>query len=160
MKALKEIDIVFENCDAVKVFAGNIQYFNLKGITSWHHCGGLSYSAISIQLGIKKCDSKTWEELINRKDITHIHLYYTDNTDYYISVPYQELWNCWEDNAYQSNTIVDTEDKPTLYIVIEKHLSILSIKNRLIDVLKYIKNYLILFKEKLCCRIKRFIRWK
>lgn len=152
MKKVKQINIVFENCEVACI--------PIKDIYTWgaYDLSNL-ISACNINESHEVCVSNhvliifndlenlnfvstmtedyksLMERLTTYKDVTHINIIHEDGTSNYISVP----WGSKDDfyNAFQ-------EFKKTKYKNTDKQLYILSFENKwtLLKLLKYIKHLL------------------
>ena len=110
-KKLKQIDIVLENCEVISVPIEQVHYFNANNITNdiWLNVGNDTLDMIfrtdefdiilrqeaNIELkqdyknGIFE-DCKVFDRLTRYRDITHIDFIFTDDTNLYLEVPYEE----------------------------------------------------------------------
>lgn len=110
-KKLKQIDIVLENCEVIRVPIEQVHHFYANNITNNI---GLNEDdetldtisrtdELDIILGQEANielkhdydngifdDCKVFDRLTRHNDITHIDLIFTDDTNMYLSVPYEE----------------------------------------------------------------------
>lgn len=129
-KEIENVEIVFENCEVFtipadgidRLYIGDIHYsFDIhpNGLSKWTKAGETSCWAFTdevyIILNEKGMNIRSdWKEMfddaellkdrISGNDITHLDFNFTDNTNIYIGVPWEDGKTEW-DNAYQHNTI-------------------------------------------------------
>ena len=111
-KKLKQIDIILENCEVITVPIEQVHHFYANNITNddiWLNetTETLDTMFYTDELGIALRqeanvelkqdyengifdDCKVFDRLTRHNDITHIDLIFTDNTNMYLSVPYEE----------------------------------------------------------------------
>ena len=160
---LKKVVVVFENCDTVELKSSWIDILTLEGIHLQHYFDNIDYSATYVNMIVRynEKNQEVFEQLYKRKDITHLHLYYKNGKDYYISVPEPSFAVCWWDNPYQINEIENTEyDDLFLDITIKKHWSLMLLKTKLRDIKHNFKFYYYSFKSTVLESIRHFFRWK
>ena len=110
-KKLKQIDIVLENCEVISVPIEQVHHFYANNITNdiWFNEDNDTLDTISrtdefniilrqeanVELkqdyknGIFE-DCKVFDRLTRYRDITHIDFIFTDDTNLYLEVPYEE----------------------------------------------------------------------
>lgn len=129
-KILESVDFVFENCETFKVPADGIDRMMISdihysfdihpnGLSEWTKPGEMSYWAYvdfaSVILNKKGMNILSdWSEMFNDaqllkdrikgNDITHFDFNFTDGTNIYIGVPWEDGESEY-DNKYQHNTI-------------------------------------------------------
>lgn len=90
MKDIKSIDIIFENCDYIKINRNDIGDLYLGGISKSIHLFSNAvveiWAADKVYLNIKNNKGKTefgtsLERQLKNKDITSLKIYYTDETE-------------------------------------------------------------------------------
>ena len=130
-KTLKDVDIVFENCETYKVPADGIYRFyiddihfsldiHINGLTKWTKPGETHSYAYADRIGLilnekgMKVQSD-WKEMMNGddcqlserlkyRDITHFDFNFTDDTHFYLGVDWEDGDSEFE-NKYQHNDI-------------------------------------------------------
>lgn len=110
-KKLKQIDIVLENCEVISVPIEQVHHFYANNITNdiWFNEDDETLDTIfntdefeiilkqeaNVELkqdyknGIFE-DCKVFDRLTRYRDITHIDFIFTDDTNLYLEVPYEE----------------------------------------------------------------------
>lgn len=110
-KKIKQIDIVLENCEVIRIPIEQVHYFNANNITNdiWLNVENDTLDTIfrtdefdiilrqeaNVELkqdyknGIFE-DCKVFDRLTRYRDITHIDFIFTDDTNLYLEVPYEE----------------------------------------------------------------------
>lgn len=142
---IKEIHIVFENCDVVRIphealYDVQMRISNMYTVNECQeeHADRVS---LSIDTSRVKVDDSALEDWTTRKDITHLHFYYTSGIDRYIEVAYPAYFCCWRPNPYQNNYLWERETfhgKVTMLdIDIEPYWSILSVCRGINDWVRY-----------------------
>lgn len=110
-KKLKQIDIVLENCETIKIPIEQVHHLYANNITNdiWFDVNNETLDTISrtdeLEIILRQeanvelkqdyengifNDCKVFDRLERFNDITHIDLIFTDDTDMYLSVPYEE----------------------------------------------------------------------
>lgn len=131
-KTLKSVDFVFENCETFRVpadgihrlFMSDIHYsFDVhpNGLSEWTKPGEMSYWAYVDYAGVILNEKgmnilSDWSEMFNDaeilkerikgNDITHFDFNFTDGTNLYVGVPWEDGKSEY-DNKYQHNSIKD-----------------------------------------------------
>ena len=132
-KKIKYIDIVFENCEEVRLYPEMIRLLEIEGITKsyWINCfqyeNGETYTFIrcnSFSIGINSkglevnteepFSTNLRERLTKHHDITHIDIVFEDGTSEYISVPWGK-----EEQYTNTKQRTDIEDD-YIFITIEE----------------------------------------
>lgn len=157
-KDLKRIDVVYENCEVTSIPANNVDLFDvtLSDRWLWHNWSCTNKKMKSYIMGhtnakriwlcakLKGLSEEDKNYLRKRKDITHIDVIYEDGTNEYIRVPEPFYFDSWLPNPYQITYIdYNEEDGPDYEAVdirIEKHWSLLSIKQGVLDYLHQCKH--------------------
>lgn len=141
MKIAKKLTIIYENCDTITLPMTCIPFFDL------HICGidgndlHNIYCAdkVSLTVDLLQVNKKYYKDLIERKDITYLELEYSKKDKMVIQVAYPCYFDSWRSNPYQDNS-VDKEPNLHYYnlgIDIEKYISLLSIKQAIVDYFKF-----------------------
>lgn len=110
-KKLKQIDIVLENCETIKIPIEQVHHFYANNITNdiWLNEDDETLDTISrtdeLEIILRQeanvelkqdyengifDDCKVFDRLERFNDITHVDLIFTDDTNMYLSVPYEE----------------------------------------------------------------------
>ena len=110
-KKLKQIDIVLENCEVISVPSERVHHFYANNITNdiWLNEDDENLDTISrtdeLEIVLRQeanvelkqdykngifSNCKVFDRLTRHNDITHIDLIFTDDTNMYLSVPYEE----------------------------------------------------------------------
>lgn len=157
-KDLKSIDVVYENCEVTSIPAENIDIFDitLGDRWMWHNfsckdkhnnpyiVGHTCAKRIWLCVKLKGLSEENKGYLRRRKDITHIDIMYADGTHEYVRVPEPFYFYSWLPNPYQITYIEYNEeggqDYEAVDIRIEKHWSLLSIKQGILDYLRQCKH--------------------
>lgn len=131
-KHIKEIEFVFENCEVI-IFKpeelGEFHIGNIKESIDRIASNSITTSRVADDIAIeifKKAQFKpSWMEsgkdidcfkrISDFHDLTHFNLVYTDNTEDYISVVWEDAGNNDEINAYQGEMYSDLGN---FYIII------------------------------------------
>ena len=177
-KDLKQVDVVFENCDVIHVPSANIELFEAKlnGCWLYHNWSchdkqkqdyilghsDAEYVRICVKLDGLSDEHKQYLRV--RKDITHLDILYTDGTNEYIRVPEPFFFIDWFPNPYQITwTEEDTADE-CVTITIEPHWSFLGIKywfkDRLQQVCHRFPTGLRIMLDGYWYSFKRHFRWR
>lgn len=138
-KQVKYIDIVFENCDVYRVTPDMIVMFSVDhlysslGVNCFQYTQGEVYNSLHCKHALLVLNKKAFnvqgmfedsalEERLKWKDITHFDVIYTDKTNDYITVPWQNYNGNEYINALQNNLYQDFwyEDDECLMIVIKE----------------------------------------
>lgn len=110
-KKLKQIDIVLENCETIKIPIEQVHHFYANNITNNIGLNEIAETLDTVfytdeleivlrqeanvelkqdyENGIFN-DCKVFDRLTRHSDITHIDLIFTNDTNMYLSVPYEE----------------------------------------------------------------------
>lgn len=134
---IKFINIIFENCEYVRVPGDAVFDFDVKTGPAYQDNYHTTLEALSVSLSIEtnKLSKDDLDRLRKRKDITHIHVYTVEGPDQEIRVPYPVYFHYWYQNPYQDNYEWDHHDasEHMLDIDIEPYWSILSIYQAIKD---------------------------
>jgi len=116
MKQIDSIEIVLENCEVLKIPIDYISFFSFRGIKEdlfynkangiikESHCEEFIISLKEEALNIKSNISKEFLPIrLKQKDIAVIYVYYSDETNLKIVVP----WKGEETNELQTNIFND-----------------------------------------------------
>ena len=131
-KHIKEIEFVFENCEVINFKPEELGEFhigNIKECVNRVACNSIAQSKVADDIVIeifKKAQFKPsvmesgknidcFKRISDFHDITHFNLIYTDNTEDYISVVWEDVGNNDEMNAYQGEMYSDLDN---FYIII------------------------------------------
>lgn len=144
-KKIKQLDIVFENCEVCTLKPDMIyaciidKIYNSMSINFFQYKDGEVYNKIycdEFMLAINKkgwqqksnfCDFESDKPLVERlkcRDITHIDLIYEDGTNDYISLHWQDGDNEFT-NRLQNNIFVNIHNEEYLLIIVhDKELTL------------------------------------
>lgn len=128
--SLKELEIVFENCDSVVIsgdyinnlylgdIVESIRIFHSKEVDNYRMAKDV-YICISLKLKrenfLTEFKENAWKRLVKGKDITQIHLIYSDDSKESFFVD----WN--EESEFSNIYQIVTFDRLSLKIVINRH---------------------------------------
>lgn len=147
-KGLKQVDVVFENCDVINVPSANVELFDVKLTGRWlyhnwscrdeqkkdYTIGHSDAEYVRICVKLTGLSDEHKQYLQTRKDITHLDILYTDGTNEYIRVPEPFFFIDWFPNPYQITCTEDNKNEDEcVTITIEPHWSILCIRYWLKD---------------------------
>lgn len=172
-KKIKNVKLIYENCDSYTIEKETIEYITLNNInlnifnnvfSISKGCGFyFSSNDASLSLNKFKMDDKIYDEIKNRKDLTHIGICFYDKTNVAFSVISPIFWNSWLENPYQLNY----EDKDILTIEIKKRYNLFLFKQLLRDFYyQYIETtnkwiyWKWLLRDRWFKTIKQFFIWK
>lgn len=158
-KKYKRIDIVFENCESIEIPSEDINLFyaelgNKTMFTNWS-CnrknknsfiiGHTNADFISMAIKLKDLSEEHKKYLLTRKDITHIDIIYSDNSNEYIRVPEPSLYNYWFSNPYQTILLENAFDKnkEVVHLYFKQHFSFSFLK-------LLVKDWLIYWYRRIC----------
>lgn len=161
---VKKINLVYENCDVISISYESIRSFNIDIDNICVERTRDIYDARYVYLNVNllNIDKDTSKQLLKRKDLVYIDLCYESGDVKTVSVPYPLYYISWTPNPYQDN--IYDKFKDYLVINIKKHVSILSIKQRIKDCIYYLRvnTFLklnILWNE-LFDSVKSFLKYK
>ena len=143
-RKLKQLDIVFENCEIFSIKPQDIVILSLQDLSKDIVINGFQYEdgeeclfdtckecvLVLNQNGLKTLggfdeEKITLEERLQYKDITHLDLIYENGENNYISVPWEDCGDNQYMNKYQNNLYTtDMEDNEVLEIIIKQDLTI------------------------------------
>lgn len=125
MKKVKKIVLVFENCDGATLTPKMFRYLCIDEITTEYMINCFQYEDGEVSEYIKckyffieinknglksktgfNSDGTLKDRLLAHKDITHIHIFFNNGDDEYITVPWKgDDWT----NKLQKHKVIDNE---------------------------------------------------